>query len=619
VSPTCRSEASTHAVPLRSFVAWTSPRPSALGDLRDVTGATLLIGRAGALTFAFQPRSSHLGLRNVQDFYLGDGADIDAQDFLRNAAGGVPIRVNATGRLLLATSIVGLPPVFLYQRSGLIAITSDVHLLHFVPGATLELDALSAVELGKLGHPIEHRTLFRNLVLVPSGTLVTLDAQAQRISVQSSWDLPETEPLPWPQFIEAQVAAFSEAISRVDLGGTFLSLTAGLDTRCVFSSLAAQHRLVPAATMSGPHLSVDALIAKRLCRAYGIDHHLIEIGSAFTTDLARYVETASLLSGGLASLDQAPEVYLYEQLGSRFRRRLSGNLGNQVGRGGTEGVSLRGAHLGIVGPRFSEAAGYVQARKGHWLLGQLKSSLRARLQFILKHEIVLRLASNYTVGSHFAAQQTPYATRTIIETLAMRPRDDAGAPSSNKLRMRLRDVSHRFFGEPAPRSFQLQLIRQAGGFAARCPVNWGWRPTGGLSLPAFSRGVAALFGMYARATGLDSGLFPSSALLERLAQFHDFRNARRWLRTALREYTLDTLNSRAVRDSDLFDWLALQRVLHEHFCGRKDHYQTVVYALDLALASRLFTGRNAGGTSVSVPWLGHANIPVGTESTTVPN
>ncbi len=584
---------STHALPVRSFVAWVTPHSGEPGVIRDATGTTLLTRKAGELTFAFTPRSGDAEVRDTQDFYLGDGAEMDAQEFLRSTAGGVPIRVAGNGRLQLATSIVGLPPVFLYQHAGVIAITSDIHLLHHVPGARLEFDPVSVVELGQIGHPIEHRTLYRDLVLIESGAQVTLDAAAQRVSVQSSWELPATEPTSWPQFLEAQMAAFTDAISRADLRDTFLSLTAGLDTRTVFASLAAQQRLLPAATMSGPHLSIDALTAQRLCRAYGTDHHVIQFGSAFTSKLPSYIETASLLSGGLATLDQAPEVYMYDQLGPRFRSRLSGNLGNQVGRGGTEGVSVRGAQLDILGSRFRAAVEHVQSRKEHWLLSRLNDSQRARLQFILKNETVLTLVSNYTIGNHFAAQQTPYATRAVIETLAMRPQDDAGAPSGNKLRMRMRDLSHRFFGEPESRSFQLKLVKQAGGFAAECPVNWGWRPTGGMSLPAFSRGVATLFGMYARAKGLDSGLFPGSAFLGRLAEFHDFRNARSWLRTALREYTMDVLNTRAVRDSDLFNWKALQPVLDDHFAGRKDHYHTVVYAMDLALANRLFTERVA--------------------------
>jgi hypothetical protein len=81
--------------------------------------------------------------------------------------------------------------------------------------------------------------------------------------------------------------------------------------------------------------------------------------------------------------------------------------------------------------------------------------------------------------------------------------------------------------------------------------------------------------------------------VERLAQLHDFRNARRWLSESLREYTLDVLASRRVKESGLFDWATLQPLLDEHFAGARNHYPTVVFALDLALADRLFSQRTA--------------------------
>ena len=589
---------SAAALQIRSFVAWVPTPLSASDDTfaADATGAALITRRRGQLRVAFIPRRSDMSVAvggdDIPDLFLGDGAEIDTADFLRNTASGVPIRYDvATAALRVATSIVGMPPVFVYRGDAVTAITSDIHLLLNVPDVRLNFDPVSVVELGQVGHPIEHRTLFRDLTLVESGAQLELDANTGSVTIRSSWELPAASALSWPEFLEAQLTSFTKTMARMDVGDAFLSLTAGLDTRTVFSALAAQNRLLPAATMSGPRMSVDAMTARRLCAAYGVPHHLITFAGDFTAQLPQLIESASLLSGGLASLDQAPEVHLYRQLGSGFRTRLSGNLGNQVGRGGTEGVSVRGAHLPILGSQFQEGIKAVQGRE-HWLLSRLNDSQRSRLQFILKQETIFTLASNFSIGNHFAAQQTPYASRAVIEALAWRPDDSAGAPSGSKLRMRLRDISHRFFGEPENISFQLKLVRRNGGFAAQCPVNWGWRPSGGVSVTAFARGGATLAGMFARAKGFDSGL------VERLAQLHDFRNSRRWLRESLRDYTLDVLRSQRVRDSELFDWNTLQPILDEHFTGGKDHYHTVVYALDLALANQLFARRSAPRVAV---------------------
>jgi hypothetical protein len=585
----------TEALQVRSFLAWTSGEAArSAAPSKDLTGATLTTKQVGALQVAYVTRSSPSGHTSNEpgDIVLGDTADIDRSDFLKPAAGGVPIRYDAaTQRLQFSTSMVGMPPMYVYRGEHIQAITSDVHLLLTIPGLRLELEPNSVAELGYVGHPVEHRSMFKHLTLIESGVRATFDG-AGRLSIDETWRLPDAAPLTWPQFIEAQIAAFEGALRDTELQRSFLSLTAGLDTRTVFSTLAAQHRLLPAATMSGARLSLDAMIARRLCQAYGVEHMVITFANDFTSALPRYVESASLLSGGLASLDQATEVHFYNQLDDRFQSRLSGNLGNQVGRGGTEGVSLRGANAKILSPRFHAAAETASRERGHWLLSRLNDTQRARLEFILRNETVFTSVGNYSIGNHYAAQQSPYGTRELIETLAQRPTDDAGAPSSSKLKMRLRDLRHRFLGEPEERSFQRTLVKRDGGFASECPVNWGWKPSGGISPTGFALGGATFVGMFARAKGLDNGVLRGPLNLTGLPSLHDFRESRRWLKESMHQFARDLLTSQETRNADLFEANEMTRVMDDHFAGRSDAYHTIVFAMDLALANRVFVARS---------------------------
>jgi hypothetical protein len=317
-----------------------------------------------------------------------------------------------------------------------------------------------------------------------------------------------------------------------------------------------------------------------------VPHYDVVFDERFIRALPRYVETASRLSGGLASLDQAPEVYFYDALEGRFSTRLSGNLGNQVGRGGTEGISTRGADTRVLSGDLRSKVESEDRHGGHWLLDDLQAGERARVEFILKNEIPFTLASNYPIGNHYAKQQTPYASRDLIDTLAQKP-PGASQSSESLLHMRLRDLSHRFFGEPFETSFQRTLLRRIGGFAAHYPINWGWRAEGGVSPAGLMLGTATLFGMYARARGLDGGALRPVMDVTGLPALHDFREARRWLRRELRDFTFETVTSTSARGSGLFDDSALAAVLEEHFSGRRDHYQTVTLALDVALARNL--------------------------------
>lgn len=551
---------------IRDLVAW------------RVTGVTA----ADALAVRATPRVSGTVAAPGEALVLGDDAEFDAARPGDTLAGGVPVFVDAArGTLVALTSIVALPPLYLYRGANVTAVASDLHLLRSVPGVSLALDPVGVTQLGQVGHPVGHRTLFRDVQLVPAGSRLTLGPDG--VECTRVWSLPEASPVDWSTFIEMQAEAFLGAMRRLDVSRSFLSLTAGLDTRAVFSTLAVEGRLVPGATMTGPRRSLDARIAARLCAAYGMPHEPVEIGDRFVRDLPRLITTASRLSGGTESLGQAPEVFLYDVMGTRFGARISGNLGNQVGRGGTEGVSVRGADLGIVAPAMRDAEG----RGGHWLLEQLDGGERSSTEFILQHEIPFTLAGNFTLGSHFAVQQSPYASRRLIETLARRPKA-GGAPTRSAVRLRLRDLQHRFFGETATRSFQRTLVARQGGFAAHCPINWGWRPEGGVSVGGLMMGGATLVGMYARARGLDDGALRGFFHTTGLPALHDFRESRRWLRTDLQEFVRDTVGAAPVRDAGLFDAARLATVLDEHFAGVRDHYATVTYALDLALALRLF-------------------------------
>lgn len=502
------------ALRVRSFAAW-------LPVARDASsGGTWPWRRHGSLWVWWEARrSARDGEARVAEerftLLLGDDAEWKAESPDRNLAGGVPVRLDPMRGLMVHTSIVGLPPVYLYRGSVGIALASDIYLLRRIPGLELEFDAQGVGDLARIGHPVDHRTLFRDVTLVPAGSRLCLQRNGT-VRVQDAWALPEATALEWPAFLEAQAAAFTGAVQRTDLRNTFLSLSAGLDTRTIFAALADQGRLVPAVTMTGPRWSLDARIAARLCRAYGVAHDLVTFDRHFTSELPRFLETASRLSGGLATLSQAPEVYLYDHAGG-FGTRLSGNLGNQVGRGGTEGVSLRSADAGIFGPGVG--ADHTSPRR-HWLLDRLAGDVRARISFILRREIAFTSVGNYTIGNHYAAQQSPYADRALIETLALRPADGT-EPSGSQLRMRLRDLRHRFLGEPMATSFQRTYVRRVGGFAARCPINWGWRAAGGVSPTGWGLGMATLVGMFARAKGLDDGMlrlagaarFPGSASL----------------------------------------------------------------------------------------------------------
>lgn len=500
------------------------------------------------------------------------------------AAGYASIRSEGGGeRLVVLTSIVSLPPIFLFRRDSLVAITSDVALLRLLPGAALTFSAVAVTELARLGHPTGHRSLFREVELVPAGSRVEVSSRGE-ISVSRAWMAPARDPRSQDEFIESQIAAFDSAVRRLDTENSFLSLTGGLDTRAVLSGLARHGKLVPAVTMTGARRSLDARIASQLAAAYDVNHTLVTFADDFTRLLPELVQRASLLSGGIDAFSQAPEVFLYSQLPGNFASRISGNLGNQVGRGGTEGLGGRRASTDILAPHHRAEV----REHADWLVEELQAAARDPFEFLLQQEVPFTLLGNYSVGSSFAAQSSPYADRGLIETLSCRPMSPGAHSGESRIALRARDLRHRFLGAGSEQSFQRRLIVRAGGPASSIPVNWGWRPKGGISIHGSALGIAALAGIAARAGRLDRG--PLSGVLAKtgILALNNFRDPRQWLQGSLRDFAFDMIGATLTSDPSLFDSASLGRHLNEHFSGARDHFSTVTFALDLALAHRHF-------------------------------
>jgi len=562
-----------NAIRIRSFVAvlglsdepqrpWLPALPP--GD----TLAEWMLVERGPLRLWFRPRepAAHRHLPSVERtaaWLLGDEGECRSSGAAVSLVNAATVSFDAARRrLTLFTSIIGLPPVFVHADRRRAILASDLYLIAGVPDVRLEFDPAAVVEFARIGHPTFERTLYKRTRLLPAGSRVVVDPESG-LTTERAWRPPDPESVTWEQFVDRQIAAFTDAIRRIDLSKSFLSLTAGLDTRTIFMTLADQRRLVPAATMSGVRPSLDARIAAALCREYGVPHTIVEIGQRFRRQLPDYLYRASRLSGGLASIRQAPEVHFYDQLAGRFAARLSGNLGNQVGRGGTEGISTRDAGLSLLSPELRKATGF---HPRHWLLDDLSLHGR-RFERLLQHGVTPAAVGNYTIGNHFAIQQSPYADRALVETLALRPPGGL-RPSASPISMRLRDVRHRFLGEPRSTSFQRSLLNRLGGRAATWPINFGWRARGGVSPAHVVRGVAALADMLAEKRHVD--------------------RSTRWIHGALEAFARDITGSRAVRESGVFDPRIMDRVVDEHFSRRRDHYESVTLALDLALAHEQF-------------------------------
>lgn len=551
----------------------------------DVSGQAR--GRIGEATL-----KEHLQNRGRLFLASGDASQVGGFDIDNlqgnGAAAQIVIDFNKQ-EISVCASLVGLPPVFYRQLSDRLIIASDIHLFTDIPHCSLSFNVESIRELTTIGYPIGGKTLFRGVKMVPAGHLLQAGAEKE-LNITRHWSLPTNQLAPsWPQFIEQQAAAFAQATENINVSESFLSLTAGMDTRAILAALTVHGIALPAYTMSGQTLSLDARTASKLCRAYDLDHTTVYLDNEFLDKLDSLSCEASRLTGGLASLTQAHEVYFYSKVGNSLSARLSGNLGNQVGRGGAENISLRNGGFHTFAPTIRSLADGPDL--SHWYAPYLRSGGNLSFDFLLEQEIPFSSVGNYSLSNSFAAQQSPYADRHLIEISGNRPRTVENSKETSLLAMRIKDLRHRFMGESTATSFQRKFIKDIGGGVAEIPINWGARAKGGVSAGGVIRGMMALIDTAMVSKGLDHGPLHRAAVVAGISGVHEYRPYNRWFRKYLKEFTLDLFTSKEVGECGLFDGSALKKNAQRYFSGEEKLHKNITLSLDLALAAKTFNAR----------------------------
>jgi hypothetical protein len=573
--------------PLIGFTLEITEESEAARDPRDAT--PLSIGTCGKRTLSawleFPPeRESSPRTSTRHAYVLGDSqdADPDCQAYLGN---GVLLYAGLqTDQVRIQTSLSGVPPVFVYRDGQRSIVASSVGRIAARRGGRLTFDPQGLAELAAIGHPIGHRTLFRDLSVVPAGVALVIDA-TDGVRAATHWQPTEDSPFCTLQnYLTAQNEALTAAVARMNLSGSFLSLTAGLDTRTILALLMRDRRTIAALTMSSSVDSIDARRAAGLCLAYGLTHQVIRLNETFHQQFAECAREASWRSGGLSGFGQAAEVFFYRACRGVFAARLSGNLGNQVGRSCTESARMRGIPQEILADEVLAAAPPLPER--HWLAEMARKNHGLGPLDLIQLESLFAQMGNSCIGGSYVTQQTPYADRTVISQKLREPvlrRYETATVAA----LRLRDLRYRFLGDPMSTSFQRQIVAKVGGTVARTPVNWGWRPSGAVSLPGVALGTLGLFDMIVNTRLARHGL--ASRITTRMGvdglsgfQYVDVLRER-----AVADFVNDTLHGSAAQQCPLLNPRTLRRALLLGLNERSAR-PMLLFAFDVALAWQNF-------------------------------
>ena len=512
---------------------------------------------------------------------VGDYTEPGVSDQEGRCANAALIEVDLIGgRVRAISSLVGLPPIVLQKTGQFSALSCP-----FMPGGRMAgvADIEGIADALRWGHPLDGRTIFRDLHIVPPHSAVTLEVGREPVIEPQhlTASLHRDEMLNQEQLVEAQIEAMLAAASRLPSADAFLSLSGGLDSRTVSVALLGIGRRVPCVSMAGSQYSLDARLARRFCETHDLRHEVIEFGDDYIKRLPDLALQSAALTGGVACLSQTIDLYMYSQLDSAAHIRISGHLGNQVGRGGVESIAAAGLSAEI----FSRDLRLALERRPRepWFVARMAEARYARVLF--EQEVHFWSIANYMLGSSRALQLSPYADVTLIELAMATISRDARFRNPTKVSIRRRDMRHRLFGPPRRQSFQRTILTRYAGLHNDVPINWGWRARGGWSvrwsaaaLRAATDAVACKLGrQYAPLKG---PMMYVSRVLGRPSSLVAWPEM---LQGPLRALTYDILLSKEILESGLFEIDRLRQALDEHFQGRANHHAAIFRAMEIAL------------------------------------
>jgi hypothetical protein len=522
--------------------------------------------------------SSRSGESIVDDAFVGVLGDFEGEPESEGWLGNTStVEYSECQGIRAVSSLSGFPPLFLVELNGWVGVISDIELLKKIPGYSLRLDPLSILELCKIGFPVGHKTLFKGVVLIPAGKELRITPLGQ-VRIAREWEPEARLMAPTVKEHSTQpVRNFDRAIKSLNLEGSMFSLSGGLDTRAIFAGLMRHGIFIPAFTVSGPRLTLDAVIAQYLCRQYGLEHQVVVLGNDFRNRFWELSKEASLRSGGVSSLWSAPQVFCYQTLGigKLSTKVLSGFLGNQIGRGAAERTSARGVNIDILNAEVIEGADMSVFRQ-RWFGQGLRQDGIFERRFLVQNENLFASLASYAIGHRDAEQQSPYASAVVVSSAIAEPfrscRRSSWSPT-------MRELGRRVFGVS---NFQQDYIRQIGGLCAKYPINWGWRASGGVSLIGLQRGFRAFAEEVLAALSERHVIAAEVLKRSRLKGFSSHLQMEEWVKP-LREPVLDLLRSAKTREGGVLNVRRSEAIVQSLFERRDARSETLVALADILL------------------------------------
>lgn len=270
------------------------------------------------------PKSAGAARRLLKG-YLHDGVDHFARC---NGSFNLALWDQRYRRLLLVNDKLGQRPLFYCHHNGNLLFASYLARLPASGLCTPEVDFEGFVDLLSYGFVLNDRTLFDKIRLLPPGSVLSWEKGKFEIHQFPGFDQIEPQGRYDTKRRDELVDIFRDAVARslCTTAKTAISLTGGLDSRCILAA-AANQRLPFVTQTGGIADSTDFLAAREMANTVNAEHYFAPLhpehleNSLLPTIMYQGALVATLHSHAYHALDRpAPTLANVQGIGGEFTR-----------------------------------------------------------------------------------------------------------------------------------------------------------------------------------------------------------------------------------------------------------------------------------------------------------
>ena len=418
---------------------------------------------------------------------------------------------------------------------------------------------------------LQNRTLFRNIVKLPGGSVWTYrNAKLQSKDFYFKTEDWESQPLLATEDLSQNLEKlFPQVVERyVEPPGlpVGVSLSGGIDTRQLMAYIDNRRFAIPCYTFSGMYReSFDVKLARRVAIACGQRHEPLELGRDFLSSFPALTEKTVYLADGSFPATGAYELYLNKLAREIAGIRLTGNYGSEVFRG------VRGVKASLPNENLYDKDLYNNlhcARKTFQ-----EESKCHQLTFSLFKQAPWLGSGRLSIEQSQVVPRTPFMDNDLVKLMYRAP---DSIHSSTDIQWRLIERGNRdLINIPTDRG----LHGRSGAISARLAYL--------MSYPAFKADYCYKSGMpqwMEKIHYLFGPMQPEKLLIGR----HRFTHYRIWFRKELAPYIKDMLLDSKTLQRPYWNKSFIEPMVLRHIKGDRNYTNEIDQVLTMELIHRLF-------------------------------